>query len=383
MSYNSLRSFVPLLVLAAFTTLAAQADNPLAEARRLTSFGVDAAVKGLWDEAVFRWRQAVDVYPNFPAAHNNLAVPYENSGEYETYDMSRKNRYVESNSRMFMQFFQQQIAKLEKNRNRSGAEGQGKSENNSAGTEGESQLVHVTDSAPSDVELQKTEALEGEDSAPKLADPDKEVYHKVGSPQQVLIKHPKRETPLSGRFKRVYIAGFSAADKKLANLNFEATEYFRSELRKHTLYDIIPLEELALPTDEDKFYEMVDDDEFWRDLGDRVGADLVVFGRINFYSEPSDGFYPYEYRDYRTGGYRTAQLLIQRTAMTIELDMFFFDSAEGELAYEDSFGQTIVYRGRLDPTLQAFFDVMNRILPRFMGILVPREHDAIRFLLKG
>jgi len=151
MSYNSLRSFVPLLVLAAFTTLAAQADNPLAEARRLTSFGVDAAVKGLWDEAVFRWRQAVDVYPNFPAAHNNLAVAYENSGDYEkakihyrlAYDMSRKNRYVESNSRMFMQFFQQQIAKLEKNRNRSGAEGQGKSENNSAGTEGESQLVGI------------------------------------------------------------------------------------------------------------------------------------------------------------------------------------------------------------------------------------------------
>ena len=205
----------------------------------------------------------------------------------------------------------------------------------------------------------------------------------MGSSSQVLIKHPKRETALSGRFSRVYIAGFSPANEEQKNLNFETTEYFRSELRKYTLYDVIPLEELDLPSAEDEFFNLVDDNEFWQDMGNKVGADLVVCGRVNFYAEPSDGFYPYEYRDYRTGGYRTGQLLIQRTAMTIEMDMFFYEVDSGEIVYEESFGQTIVYRGRLDPTLQAFYDVMNRILPRFMDILVPREHDAIRFLLRG
>jgi hypothetical protein len=218
---------------------------------------------------------------------------------------------------------------------------------------------------------------------PEVADPDSIVYHKVGSPSQVLIKHPKRETPLSGKYKRVYIAGFSPIKQEMPNLNFETTEYFRSELRKYTLYDVLPLEELQLPSDEDEFFELVDNSKFWQDLGSRVGADLLVYGRVNFYAEPSDGFYPYEYRDYRTGDYRTAQLLVQRTAMTIELDLFFHDASTGEIVHEESFGQTIVYRGRLDPTLQAFYDVMNRILPRFMDILVPREHDAIRFLLKG
>jgi len=374
------RNFIALFVLVAtaFLALSVQNQNPLAEARRLTEFGVDAAMKGLWDEASFRWNQAIGSFPNFPAAHNNLAVALENYGEYQealrhyqlAFDMSKRNRYVESNSRMFMQFYQQQIMQLDERKQALSGKGLGNQQ---------------------DAEQQESRQP-GEEGAgekpesgrePELADPERDIYRRVGSPHQVLIKHPKRETPLSGKYKRVYIAGFSPAVEEMFNLNFETTEYFRSELRKYTLYDILPLEELKLPSDEDEFFELVDNYDFWQDLGSRVGADLVIYGRINFYTEPADGYYPYEYRDYRSGNYRTAQLLIPRTAMTIELDLFFHDSATGEIVHEESFGQTIVYRGRLDPTLQAFYDVINRILPRFMDILVPREHDAIRFLLKG
>ncbi|HUX06284.1 MAG TPA: tetratricopeptide repeat protein [Acidobacteriota bacterium] len=374
------RNFIALFVLVAtaFLALSVQNQNPLAEARRLTEFGVDAAMKGLWDEASFRWNQAIGSFPNFPAAHNNLAVALENYGEYQealrhyqlAFDMSKRNRYVESNSRMFMQFYQQQIMQLDERKQALSGKGLGnqpdaeQQESRQPGEEGAGE---------------KPES----GREPELADPERDIYRRVGSPHQVLIKHPKRETPLSGKYKRVYIAGFSPAVEEMFNLNFETTEYFRSELRKYTLYDILPLEELKLPSDEDEFFELVDNYDFWQDLGSRVGADLVIYGRINFYTEPADGYYPYEYRDYRSGNYRTAQLLIPRTAMTIELDLFFHDSATGEIVHEESFGQTIVYRGRLDPTLQAFYDVINRILPRFMDILVPREHDAIRFLLKG
>jgi hypothetical protein len=374
-----------LMTSSAVILFSAQTIDPLDEARRLTAFGVDAAIKGLWDEATFRWEQAISSYPNFPAAHNDLAVAYENFGNYEealrhyrlAFDMSEHNRYVESNSRMFMQFYQQQVMQLDERKAALAGQGLGKAaeEKNPSGKEVPAQQVSAQPAGGGD---QATERK------PEVADPDSEVYRKVGPPQQVLIKHPKRETPLSGKYKRVYIAGFSPINKEQTfNLNFETTEYFRSELRKYTLYDVMPLEELALPAEEEEFFTLVDNTDFWKDVGNRVGADLVVYGRINFFAEPSDGFYPYEYRDYQTGDYRTAQLLVQRTAMTIELDIFFQDTSTGEVVHEESFGQTIVYRGRLDPTVQAFYDVMNRILPRFMDILVPREHDAIRFLLRG
>jgi hypothetical protein len=363
------------IVFAAGAPLLAQSENPVVEARRLTNFGVEAAVEGLWSEAEFRWEQAVEVYPGLPSAHNNLGVVYEHLGRYDlakehyalALKMSHANRFVESNNRMFLQFFYQQVRQTESKRKGKNEEG-GKVSGEKTGEE-----VPLEETAPEET----PDGQEGDLTTPQSD------YYKVGGPQQVIIKHPKRETPFSGKYHKLYIAGFSPVKDDAVNLNFETTEFLRSEMRKYTLYDVIPLEELTLPKDEDEFYDLMDDEEFWRNLGVKIGADLIVAGRVNFYSEMSDGIYPYEYRDRYTGDYRTAQLMIPRTAFTVELELFFHDAATGKLVHEENFAQTIVYRGRLDPTLQAFFDVMNRIIPRFMDILVPREHDAIRFLLKG
>ncbi len=40
-------------------------------------FGIIAAQRGLWDEAIFRWKKEVQSNPDSAAAHNNLAVAYE------------------------------------------------------------------------------------------------------------------------------------------------------------------------------------------------------------------------------------------------------------------------------------------------------------------
>ena len=357
------------LLLCTFCAAGAQ-ENPstdsLAQAIRLTDFGVEAASRGLWDEAKFRWEQALSVYPNFPAAHNNLAVANEHEGSYDlarihyqiAIELTEGNRFIESNARMFDRFYGQWI------------EGQDEDEGQEA-DEGADVAIREVSSRPSS----RAESV--------VAVGDEPVYRKVGPQRQILIRHPQRATELSGRYRRVYIAGFSPMSEDEQNLNFETSEYLRSELRKYTMYELVALEELSFPTDEDEFYELVDDAEFFRNLGSRVGADLIVSGRIGLTAEASDGFFPYEYIDRRTGEYRTAQMMVQRTAMTIELELFFHEAATGEIVHEDGFGQTIVYRGRLDPTLQVFFDVMGRVVPRFLDILGPREHTAIRFLLNG
>lgn len=384
-----------LLALAPLSALA-QKDQSISRARSLTNFGVDAVAKGLWSEAVFRWQQAVEIFPNFPAAHNNLGVAYEHYGKYNlarnhfniAMELSRGNRFVESNNRMFRQFYSQYIQKSRKelNHNQDDAKdaGEQSSEGENSSLSVESAATGTSATAADRLVVSDKALSEGRESAPadevRIIGP---TYSKVGSSLQIFIKHPKRSTPLSGKYRRVYIAGFAPLAAETANLNFETTEYFRSELRKFSLYEIIPLEALSLPADEDKIDELIDDDEFWRRLGERVGADLIIYGMVRFYSEPADGFFPYEYRDRRTGRYRTVQMTIERTAFTVELDMFFQETATGKLVYQESYGQTIVFRGRLGLTIQAFYDVMNRILPRFMDVLVPREHDAIRFVLNG
>ena len=47
------------------------------------NFGIEAAKKDLWDEAIFRWKKVLSTNPNSAAAHNNLAVAYEKKGLWE------------------------------------------------------------------------------------------------------------------------------------------------------------------------------------------------------------------------------------------------------------------------------------------------------------
>jgi Tfp pilus assembly protein PilF len=72
-------------------------------------FGILAAQKDLWDEAIFRWKKVLESDPNSAAAHNNLAVAYEKKGlweeaneEYETaLKLNPKNEYIQSNFERF------------------------------------------------------------------------------------------------------------------------------------------------------------------------------------------------------------------------------------------------------------------------------------------
>lgn len=73
------------------------------------AFGVWAADKDLWDEAIFRWKKVVGQDPLSVAAHNNLAVAYEKKGlweearkEYETaLRLAPDNPYVKLNFKNF------------------------------------------------------------------------------------------------------------------------------------------------------------------------------------------------------------------------------------------------------------------------------------------
>jgi Tfp pilus assembly protein PilF len=75
--------FFLLFLIFSFSSCARNlADNEL-------SFGIQAAKKDLWDEAIFRWKKVVLSDPNSAAAHNNLAVAYEKKGLWE----EAKNEY--------------------------------------------------------------------------------------------------------------------------------------------------------------------------------------------------------------------------------------------------------------------------------------------------
>lgn len=78
------------------------------------SFGVKMAKRGLWSEALFRFRRAAEQRPGDSKVLNNLAVAYEAVGQYdnallayrEALKADSNNRELKRNYSRFIEFYQ-------------------------------------------------------------------------------------------------------------------------------------------------------------------------------------------------------------------------------------------------------------------------------------
>ena len=99
-----------VLLLSAFVLIASVVTaNDRAKAKEQVEFGIKVAQNGLWNEALYRWKRAVDLDPTYAAAWNNLAIAYEHEGRFEeakqAYDkalqLDEKNMYIRQNYDLF------------------------------------------------------------------------------------------------------------------------------------------------------------------------------------------------------------------------------------------------------------------------------------------
>jgi Tfp pilus assembly protein PilF len=61
-------------------------DNARSLATAQVEFGIRVAQKKLWREAAYRFEKAVEIDPTYPAAWNNLAIAYEEQGNFDEAD---------------------------------------------------------------------------------------------------------------------------------------------------------------------------------------------------------------------------------------------------------------------------------------------------------
>lgn len=82
--------------------------------QKQVEFGIESAQRGLWNEAIFRWKKSLKINPYSPILHNNLAVAYETLGRYEEaakeYEKALefgRNRFkdIRENYEQFMAFY--------------------------------------------------------------------------------------------------------------------------------------------------------------------------------------------------------------------------------------------------------------------------------------
>jgi hypothetical protein len=222
------------------------------------------------------------------------------------------------------------------------------------------------------------------------------------------------ETPLQSKldvtaFRRILIAGFvTDLEDSDVDLSAETSRLLQNQLRSNTRLLVLepdrpPLQD-ALEKALEKIGEggsynkeekeqyrleadrLLQDPEVWRKMGEEYQQPLIVTGKLNFESQNRSGFQPDERVVRRADG--TPALVrgnryMERKGFTLSADFYFIDSKTGELLHKERFSEEVLYSEdqRVSP-LSSYFELMDRLLPNFLGVITPQKIRGTRVLLR-
>lgn len=223
------------------------------------------------------------------------------------------------------------------------------------------------------------------------------------------------ETPLQSkidvsRFRRVLVAGF-ATDLEEADveLGSETTRLIQNQLRSSTKLQILEpdrpplheaiegvLEKLGQggrynKAEKDQFKletdRILQDAEYWRKVGEEYQTPLIVTGRVGFAAQNRSGFQSDErvVRDPATNRPRLVRgnRYLERKGFSLSADFHFVDGRTGETLHKEKFTEEVMYgeEQKISP-LSSYFELMDRLLPNFLGVISPQKVRGTRVLLR-
>jgi hypothetical protein len=222
------------------------------------------------------------------------------------------------------------------------------------------------------------------------------------------------ETPLQSKldvsaFRRILIAGFvTDLEDSDVDLSAETSRLLQNQLRSNTRLQVLepdrpPLQEAleralekigeggSYSRDEKDQYRLesdriLQDPEFWRKMGEEYQQPLIVAGRLDFQSQNRSGFQPEE-RVVRTpAGQPTlvrGNRYMERKGFTLSADFLFIDSKTGETLHKERFSEEVLYsEDQRVSALSSYFELMDRLLPNFLGVITPQRIRGTRVLLR-
>ncbi|HET9795624.1 MAG TPA: hypothetical protein VFS34_14315 [Thermoanaerobaculia bacterium] len=206
---------------------------------------------------------------------------------------------------------------------------------------------------------------------------------------QVKMKLPlKPRIPLKGN-ERVAIAPFlivASADKPkdkadLATIDLQAEfhRYLIQRLQKKTKLQVIDLgTEVTLPSRELVALSRATD--FWRSVGQKNGADVVVSGSLEFKVEDSAGYKTEEYVSPVTGQTSFRQIYVERTGFLFDIVFLVFDGKTGDKLLQDEFKDFRERNRRRTDEMLGLFQNLFSLEDQILNMFVPRERAVERYL---
>jgi len=205
----------------------------------------------------------------------------------------------------------------------------------------------------------------------------------------VKMKLPlKPRIPLKGN-ERVAIAPFlivASADKPkdkadLATVDLQAEfhRYLVQRLQKKTKLQVLDLgTDVTLPSRE--LVALSRASEFWRSIGQKNAADVIVSGSLEFKVEDSAGYKTEEYVSPVTGQTSFRQIYVERTGFLFDIVFLVFDGKTGDKILQDEFKDFRERNRRRTDEMLGIFQNLFSLEDQVLNMFVPRERAVQRYL---
>ena len=158
----------------------------------------------------------------------------------------------------------------------------------------------------------------------------------------------------------------------------EFQRYLRKQLTKSTKLRIVDMPQTRLPGNDMKSLEANRD--YWKELGAKTGADYIVSGIVDFDINDKSGYRTEEYTSPADGRTFYRQVLVETTGFVFDIDIAVFNADTGEKVLEDNFRDFKEFDQRNYDELLGLFENLRSLETQLVGIFVPQETSATRYV---
>lgn len=205
-----------------------------------------------------------------------------------------------------------------------------------------------------------------------------EVQVRLRLPVRARIDLQDRKTVAVAPFMVVSEEGEEPMVRRGVDVQREFERYLNRLIRRSTQLKIVDIGPVDYPSYD--LETLSRDKDFWRFLGEKSQADLIVAGSLDFDVQDRSGYRTEEYVSPFDGRTYYRQVLVENTGFEYDIVMHVYDGRTGERMYADNFKDFRQFEAeRVDP-LAGMFENLYALEDRIAGIFTQKWVEADRVL---
>ena len=189
---------------------------------------------------------------------------------------------------------------------------------------------------------------------------------------------PGAQVPRRTPFVVVSQEGAEKVKGRDIDVQKEFDRYLLKVLRRETELKVIEPGPVDFPSYD--LEQLAKQTDFWRALGERTQADLILAGGLDFDIQDRTGYRTEEYVSPFNGRTYLRQVLVEQTGFQYDILMQVYDGKTGALLYADNFKDFQSFEGENTDPLAGMFENLLSLEDRIVNVFTQKEVEASRIL---